>query len=190
MKFAKEHQLYQIAEKQAGYFSVAQAKKMDIQRNQIYRDVKRGKFIHIATGIYRFTQFPASPFEELHLAQLRTGQQGIIGFQSALYVYDLYDTKPQEIHMILPATGSRRRPGIRPHTLKLAPHDSCTFEGLRMTTVARTINDCAFARMQDDELQMAVKKALQRRLTSSEELITQAARRPKRVQAAIIRCLD
>jgi len=59
----------------------------------------------------------------------------VVGFQTALYVYELSDLIPDEIHLILPPTSSRRRPGIRVHTMQLLPEDVTDFEGLLITTV-------------------------------------------------------
>ncbi|MCJ7703072.1 MAG: hypothetical protein MUO62_15930, partial [Anaerolineales bacterium] len=123
MKLETETQLYQIVEAQAGYFSLAQARELGLQRNQIYREVQRGKFAGAARGVYRFVQFPVSRFEGIHIAVLSAGLQAVVGFQTALYVYELSDLIPDEIHLILPATSSRRRPGIRVHTIQLTPED-------------------------------------------------------------------
>ena len=139
MKQETETQLYQIAEDQAGYFSLAQARELSLQRNQIYRELQRGKFDSAGRGVYRFVQFPASRFEGIHVAVLSAGPQAVVGFQTAFYVYELSDLIPDEIHLILPATSSRRRPGIRVHTIQLSTEDVTQFEGLPITTVDKTI---------------------------------------------------
>lgn len=177
MKPETEVQLYQIAEDQAGYFSLAQARELGLRRNQIYREVQRGKFVSAERGVYRFVQFPASRFEEVHRAVLSGGPQAVIGFQTALYVYELSDLIPDEIHLILPPTSSRRRPGIRVHTIQLLPEDVTKFEGLPITTVEKTIVDCAFAHIEDDQIRLAIYQALQRGMTSKQKLKEQAQRR-------------
>ena len=177
MKPETEVQLYQIAEDQAGYFSLAQASELGLRRNQIYRDVQRGKFVSAARGVYRFVQFPASRFEEVHRAVLSAGPQAVVGFQTALYVYELSDLIPDEIHLVLPPTSSRRRLGIRVHTIQLLPEDMTEFEGLPITTVEKTIVDCAFAHIEDDQIRLAIYQALQRGMTSKQKLKVQAQRR-------------
>ena len=181
MKEEKEFQLYQIAEDQAGYFSLSQAKAIGLQRNQIYRALKRGKFLKANSGVYRFRQFPASRLEEIHSAVLNAGQDAIVGFETALYVYDLSDNIPDEIHLILPSTSSRRRPGIRVHTTKLAPTDITHFEGLPITTVARTIIDCAFAHLDDEQIRLAVSQSLRHGMTTKQKLINPTENRPTRI---------
>jgi predicted transcriptional regulator of viral defense system len=190
MKQEKEYQLYQIAEDQAGYFSLAQAREIGLRRNQIYRELKRGKFEKAGWGIYRFVQFPASRFEETHVAVLSAGHNSVVGFQTALYVYDLSDIIPDEIHLILPSTSSRRRPGIRVHTIQLAPEDVTHFEGLPITTVDKTIIDCAFAYVDDGQIEMAIFQSLQRGMTTKQKLIEQAKNRPARVLELVSRFVD
>lgn len=176
MKYEKEIQLYRIAEEQAGYFSLSQAKELSLQRSQIYRGVKRSKFEKAAWGVYRFAQFPTSRFEEIHVAVLSAGENAIVGFQTALYIYDLSDIIPDEIHLILPQTSSRRRPGIRVHHVKLEPDDVILWEGFKMTTVARTIVDVARTYHDETQIDLAIQQALLRDLTTKENLKSQAER--------------
>lgn len=190
MEQKKELQLYRIAEEQAGYFSLVQAREIGLSRSQIYREQKRGKFEKADWGVYRFVQFPASRFEELHVTVLRAGQKAVVGFESALYAYDLSDIIPDEIHLILPATSSRRRPGIRVHTTKLMPEDITRFEGLPITTVTRTITDAAFAHVGNEQIRLAITQALQRGMTTPNKLLTQAEHRPTRVYELICSLID
>jgi predicted transcriptional regulator of viral defense system len=190
MKRETEFQLYQIAEDQAGYFTLAQARKIGLRKTQIYRELKRGKFEKANRGVYRFVQFPASQFEEIHIAVLSAGKNAVVGFQSALYVYDLSDMIPNEVHLILPFTSSRRRPDIRVHTIQLTPKDITEFEGLPITTVDKTIIDCAFAYVHDEQIRMAVSQSLRRGMTTKQKLIDQAKNRSARVQDLISRAVE
>lgn len=179
-------QLFYTAEEQAGYFSLAQAKEVGIQRQQIYQGVKTGRFWRAENGVYRFVQFPASRHENLHVALLKAGKHAVVGFQSALYVYELSDLIPDEIHLILPRNSSRRRPGICMHTTHLAEEDITVVDGLRITSVARTISDCAFAYVEEQQIHLSISQALQRGLTTRQQLVAQALRRPTRVQELIL----
>jgi len=181
MKQQTESRLYRIAEDQAGYFSLAQARELDLRRNQIYRELQRGKFARAGRGVYRFVQFPARRFEGIHFAVLSAGQHAVVGFQTALYVYELSNLIPDEIHLILPATSSRRRPGIRVHTIQLTSEDVTHFEGLPITTVDKTIIDCAFAHVDDQQIRIAIFQSLQRGMTTKQKLIDQSRNSPTRV---------
>lgn len=118
---------------------------------------------------------------------LGAGQAAVVGFQTALYVYDLSDIIPDEIHLILPPTSSRRRTGIRVHTNQLKPKDLAYFEGLLITTVEKTIVDCAFAHVDDEQIRIAVFQSLRRGMTSKRKLVDQAKNRSARVQQSISR---
>ena len=190
MKKEKEFQLYQIAEDQGGYFSLPQAYEIGLQRSQIYRGLDRGVFIKTGWGIYRFKQFPATRFEEIHIAVLAAGQQVVVGFQTALYVYDLSDIIPDEIHLILPSTSSRRRPGIRVHTVQLQPDEITHYDGFRITIVEKTIIDCAFAHVDDEHIHSSITQALQRGLTTKTRLINLAHRRSSKIQSLIHNILE
>lgn len=182
-----EFQLYQIAEDQAGYFSLDQAQEIGLHRSQIYRDIRRGRIQKAGWGVYRFVQFPASRHEEIHAAILSAGDKAVVGFQTALYVYELSDIIPNEIHLILPPNSSRRRPGIRVHTICLNAEDCTNFEGLPITTVAKTIVDCAFSHVDDEHIELAIVQALQRGITTKPKLIDHARQRSTQVQRLVNR---
>lgn len=190
MERNKEFQLYRIAENQAGYFTLAQARDLDLQRSQIYRDVKRNRFERAAHGVYRFVQFPASRFEQIHVAVLSAGEDAVVGFETALYVYDLSDLIPDEIHLVLPRASSRRRPDIRMHTNQLDVDDVTIWEGLPITTVARTICDVARTHHALEQVELAIRQALRRGMTTREELTQQTERLPANIRQEIFSILE
>lgn len=185
-----EFQLYQIAEEQAGYFTLPQAREIGLQRNQIYRELKREKFQKAGWGVYRFRQFPSTKFEEVHKVVLNAGKKAVVGFQTALYIYELSDIIPDEIHLILPPNASRRREGIRVHTTQIEKKDIAYFEGFAITTVARTIVDCAFSHIEDEQIRLAIFQSLRRGITNQDALIEESKRRSKRVQELIKRIIE
>jgi predicted transcriptional regulator of viral defense system len=190
MEQAKEFQLYRIAENQAGYFTLAQAREIDLRRNQIYRYVKRNRFQRAAHGVYRFVQFPTSRFEEIHVAVLSAGEDAVVGYETALYVYELSDLIPNEIHLILPRTSSRRRPDIRMHTNQLDAADVTTWQGLPITTVARTICDVARTHHEPGQIELAIRQALRRGMTTREAIVQQARRLPENTRREIRSLLE
>jgi len=109
------NQLYQIAEGQAGYFTARQAREAGFSAERLTNSCKAGNIFRVASGVYRLARFPASPFEDLFVAWLRTGPNSVISHESALAVYQLTDVLPGEIHVIIPRTASRRHAGIRLH---------------------------------------------------------------------------
>jgi len=191
MKTKPNHnQLYEIAESQAGYFTSVQAREVGLSWERLSSNVKTGKFLRIAHGVYRLVQFPGSPYEDLFVAWLRAGPNSAISHESALALYELSDVLPGEVHVILPRTSSRRRRGIRLHTNKLSPDEITTREGLPVTTVVRTICDVSARNLPEEQVRQAIQEALDRGLVTREELLTQAKRHKGRARQMIIGILN
>ena len=68
-----QHQLYEIAETQNGYFTAAQVRRSGYSHPSLSYHTRPGTFQQVAHGIYRLTCFPPTPHEELFVAWLRTG---------------------------------------------------------------------------------------------------------------------
>lgn len=167
-------QLYETAESQAGYFTAKQARKHGFSWERLSDNVKRGRFLRIFRGIYRLTHFPSSSHEDLFVAWLRTGPNSIISHESALTIYELSDVLPGEVHVIIPRTASRRRPGLRLHTNRLRPEEITNRQGLPITTATRAIADVAVDGLAEEQIVQAIQEALQRGLTTREDLMAQA----------------
>jgi predicted transcriptional regulator of viral defense system len=173
--------LYEIAEGQAGYFTAYQARSVGFSWERLSENVKTGRFRRVAHGIYRLSRFPISQNENYFVAWLRTRPDSVISHESALSVYNLSDDLPDEIHVIIPRTGSRRRQGLRLHTNRIGKDEITICEGLPITTVERTIADVAFSGLAADQVQNAIKGAIYRGLTTRQQLIAMADRRGGRV---------
>jgi predicted transcriptional regulator of viral defense system len=131
--------LYHLAEQQAGYFTAHQAAKAGFSGERLSDYSKNGRYQRVAHGVYRLTQFPSSRFEDLFVAWLKCGPKSVISHESALALYDLSDVLPGEVHVTVPRTSSRRRKGIRLHTNRLSSANVTKREGLRVTSVPRTV---------------------------------------------------
>jgi len=162
--------LYQMAEGQAGYFTARQASQAGFSWGLLSSHAKRGLFDRVAHGIYRLKRFPASPYEDLFIALLRTGPQSVISHESALALYELTDALPTRVHITVPRTASRRRERIRLHTKEIGASETTTREGLTVTTVPRTIADVAAAGLADEFVSQAIHQAIDRGLTDPTEL--------------------
>ncbi len=178
--------LYATAETQAGYFTTHQAAHAGFSRERLVEHSRTGRFRRVAHGIYRLSQFPSSPFEELFVAWLRCGPKSVISHDSALAVYDLSDVIPSEIHVTVPRSSSRRRKGIRLHTNTLSRRaEVIRREGLPLTSVPRTIADVARAGLDEGQVRRAIQEALKRGVTDQESLLAEAGRRGGRAARLI-----
>lgn len=182
--------LYEIAENQAGYFTAQQAHSAGFSKERISYYVTTGKFSRIQRGIYRLVQFPGSPYEDLFVAWLRTGPDSVISHESALYLYNLSDILPGEIHVIIPRSGSRRRKGIRLHTNRLNSDEITWREGLPATSSARTIIDVTASGNAEEQIRKAVHEAIRQGLVDRDELLSMASRRSSKVLLIIENALD
>ncbi len=162
--------LYQIAERQGGYFATRQARRAGFSRDLLSYHAKVGQLERTAHGIYRLRRFPASPYEDLFVALLRTGPRSVISHESALGVYDLTDALPTQVHVTVSRTASRRREGIRLHTKAIESSEITTRDGLTVTTVPRTIADVAAAALAEEFVIQAVHQAIDRGLVGPNEL--------------------
>ena len=143
--------LYDIAEGQHGYFSVAQAAEAGVPADRV-RDMGRRHVVErLSRGVYRLTNFPHSaraPYMEAILwPAARTGSApGVLSHESALALYDLSDANPARAHITI---APDRRPWREPpahlviHRAALSDADVAHHDGIPVTTVARTIRDCA-----------------------------------------------
>lgn len=181
----KYDRLYQIAEDQAGYFTADQARQVGFTYERLSANTSNNRFLRMDHGIYRLNHFPATLYEDLFAAWLRTGPDSVISHHSALSVYELSDYLPSEIHVIVPRTASRRREDLQLHTHQIAEDEITRRAGLPVTTPARTIADVANSGLSREFVVQAVDEALQRGMTSEEELLNQAERRGGRAKEFI-----
>jgi predicted transcriptional regulator of viral defense system len=169
--------LYDIAENQAGYFTSEQADKAGYSWERLSRLSKNGKFKRIERGVYRIALFPSSPFEDLFIAILKSSPHAVISHESALTVFDLSDAMPGEIHITIPRTSSRRREGIRHHTKGISKDEITIYQGLRVTTVPRTIIDLIESGFDPIQIKNAIEQAIHRGLIPRNDLLQQAKKK-------------
>jgi predicted transcriptional regulator of viral defense system len=177
--------LYEIAEQQGGYFSTAQAREAGFGYSLLSYHVRSGRFERIRPRIYRFVQFPASPHEDLYVASLQAGPEAVISHDSALALYDLSDLLPNQVHVTIPRTASRRRLGLVLHTNRLEPKDVTRYEGLPVTTVLRTLVDVTVAGLPDEQVYQAIHEALRRGLVGRDSLLQRAASHGGRIKRLV-----
>jgi predicted transcriptional regulator of viral defense system len=177
--------LYQIAEQQGGYFSAAQARDAGFSYSLLSYHVRNGRFKRVRPRVYRLVQFPASPHEDLHVASLQAGPEAVISHDSALALYDLSDLLPDQVHVTIPRTASRRRSGLKLHTNQLEPEDVTHYEGLPVTTVSRTLVDVATAGLAEEQVRQAIGEALRRGLVSRESLVLRATAHGGRIKRLV-----
>ncbi len=188
--------LYRLAESQAGYFTTRQARAAGMDRSTLAHHARpEGRYERIRRGLYRLRHYPSSPHEHIVAAWLSfAGQAAVVSHESALELYELSDVVPAAVHVTLPRErrGQRPRPGVRVHALRRPPEPSeiRQLHGVPVTSPERTVVDALEAGTQPEQLEQAVRQALDRGLATVDRLRAAAAGRPSRVRSFIEAALD
>jgi predicted transcriptional regulator of viral defense system len=141
--------LYEIAERQQGFFTTKEAKAAGFAENTHPYHVQAGNWIREHRGIYRLASFPRGERPDLMLWSLwsrnrKEAAQGIYSHQTALSLYDLSDVMPAKLHMTVPK-GFRRNSEIPRvlvlHFADLPQSDIGAVHGMHVTKPIRTILD-------------------------------------------------
>lgn len=187
--------LFQLATGQHGYFMASQAGTHGYSRPLLAHHARSGTFRRVRTGLYRFRDYPSSPVEEVVAAWLAVGQDlAVVSHQSALGLWELSDIIADAVHLTVPRTRRNlpKLPGVVIHTTTRPLHrtDLRERDGIRVTSPARTLLDCAEAGVGPDQVEMAVRQAEARGWIDAEDLRTRAAKRNLRVARLIGRALE
>jgi predicted transcriptional regulator of viral defense system len=187
--------LFQTATGQHGYFTRAQADICGYRTDLLSRLTRSGKFARVHWGVYRLRDYPSYPREEVVAAWLAKGREvAVVSHESALDLHDLSDVIPSAVHLTVPRSARYRTnpPGVKIHTTKreFGPGDVVTRDGMRVTSVARTIADAAEAGTGPEQVELAVQQALHQGLTSRLRLEQAIAHRSRRVQNLINGAMD
>jgi len=187
--------LFDVATEQQGYFTTDQAHACGFAWRSLHHHVQHGRFLHVRRGLYRLRDFPPSSNEEVMAAWLAAGREdAAISHESALDLLDLADVIPTSVQVTVP----RSRRGLAPpsgttiHTTvhPLSPDEVTMRGGIRITAAARTIVDVAEAGIGPEQVELAVASALERGITTANELRDTAQTRNLRVTHLIDRALS
>jgi predicted transcriptional regulator of viral defense system len=186
--------LYRIAESQAGYFTAEQALDAGMDRSTLIHHARPGgRYERVRRGLYRLRHFPSSPHEHVVAAWLVLPSPAVVSHESALELYELSDVIPNAVHITLPRAkrGQRARPGVRFHTLANppGPNETRRVAGVLATNPERTIVDSLESGTQPEQIELAVRQALERGLTTPRRLRAAVDGRPGRVRTFIDRLL-
>ena len=176
------------AYEQHGYFRVRQAREHRVSSQLLSHYVRQGRFERVRRGLYRLRGFPGGEHDEMREKWMAVGvDKAVLSHQSALALLDLTDVIPDVVHLLVPRRhrGLRRPPGTVIHTRPDADEVGTVWrEGLPLTAPAQTLIDVV-DEVQPEQMEMAVRQALDRGLLTARQLKEEAARRgrPSTAQA-------
>lgn len=174
-----KHQLFEIADRQQGYFTSTQAEQCGFSRTNFHRYLSNNEWVKEERGIYRIAHYPITNRPELVLwilwSRNKNGLvQGVWSHETALDIYELSDVMPAKMHMTVPKKFRRR---VKPpkilvlHFANLSEKDVRSQQGYRVTSPLRTLIDIAASnRLSDDLVSQALQDALRKGVISEEEL--------------------
>ena len=132
----------QIADSQHGNISHAELLALGLTKRQIAYRITIGRLHPVFRGVYAVGRPLRTALEWAAAAVLACGDNAALSHCSALAMWDLAEWRWSAIHVTVP--GDRRPTGIKVHRATgLTSRDFRTHRGIRMTSPARTILDCA-----------------------------------------------
>lgn len=132
----------QLAGRQHGVVSRPQLERLGMKQSAIDRRLRAGRLHLVHAGVFAVGHPIVSRKGRWMAAALAMGEGAVLSHRSAAALWGLRGyTGP--VHVTLPSK-SRHVPRIRRHSSRTLPSDEITIEeGIPVTTVPRTIFDCA-----------------------------------------------
>lgn len=183
--------LWQRAAGQRGYFTAAQALADGYSYPLQHFHARRGNWLRIDHGLYRFREYADLPTEDHdHLIRwaLWSGGRAAVSHTTALGVHDL-GIAPAEIHLTVPPGFRKRDAAVVLHRAHLESDDVEEREGFQVTTPVRAIAESAADGLQQDAIDSAVADLLDRGSATRTQLLRGALRSGKAAELAIERAL-
>ncbi|HET9105213.1 MAG TPA: type IV toxin-antitoxin system AbiEi family antitoxin domain-containing protein [Solirubrobacteraceae bacterium] len=131
-----------LAQRQHGCVTWAQLIALGLPASTLAGWITRGRLFVVHTGVYAVGRPLATPLEYAAAAVLACGRLAALSHHSGLALLGLSRRWPHTMQVTV--STQRRRPGIVVHRSRsLADRDVCTHLGVRVTSPARTVLDCA-----------------------------------------------
>lgn len=172
-------ELEKLALDHGGYFDRADAQSHGVGDVALRRALAKGRYERVYPGVYRLAIAPTSAHDELFLAWVWSNYRGVVSHESALALYGLSDLLPSQVHLTVPLHFRRASGPFRTHRLRepMPDRDRTVYEGLSVTTAARSIVDAAAEGADPEQIEKAIDQSINRGLATS-HLILAVARRP------------
>jgi hypothetical protein len=140
--------------------------------------------------VYRLRDYPSHHRADVIAAWLAVGQEtSAVSHESALDLFDLSDIVPGSTHLTVPRGRRGYRPpaGVTLHTTTrpFRDGDIVIREGMRVTGPVRSILDAASAGAAPEQIRRAVRQAVERGMTTRDEILEEAGKRGSRVTELI-----
>jgi predicted transcriptional regulator of viral defense system len=179
-----------LALAQGGYFDRHDALAHGIGDDLLSYHVRAERFERVFPGVYRLSIAPISPRDDLLLAWVWSNYRGAISHESALALYDLSDVMPTRVHLTVPPAFRRGSAPYKLHWMQLRDDEVTTYEGLAVTTPARSLVDAAASGTGPDQIRLAIRQAIDRALARPDQLRAAAQRRGYRHRRLVLPLIE
>lgn len=151
--------LARIATRQHGVVSRSQIEALGVDDGFADRGVAGGHLHRIHRGVYALGHSALTERGRWMAAVLAAGEGAVLSHLSAALLWGIIDRRSELIHVLAADGGSRSRPGLAIHrTRHLPPEHRCEVDGIPVTSLHRTLLDCA-ALLPRKRLRYAVESA-------------------------------
>ena len=163
---------------QGGYFDRKEAWSYGLSDRLLHYHVKTGRFERCFPGVYRVGRAPIAQHDDLLQAHVWSNYRGVISHVSALSLYHLSDVMPSRIHLTVPLDFGRSGAPFVLHRSTLPTSDVTEYDGIPVTTPARSVVDAASTGLDPEQVVKAVQQGLERALFSDDQ-VRAVAERPR-----------
>ena len=157
--------------------------------------MRSGRYEHVRRGLYRLRDYPGSSHEEVRAKWLAVGvDRAVVSHESALELHGFSDVLPNAVHLLVGRSDRGIKPpqGVELHTTKsgLDPSEVVVRDGIRVTAPGRSIIDAAAAGTAPEQIEMAVREALEQGVVTRRSLLGEAECRGRRVAQLVRHAID
>jgi predicted transcriptional regulator of viral defense system len=136
-------ELAEMARRQHGVLSFGQLRELGLSKGHIARAEGAGRLLRVHRGVYAVGHATLSDHGRATAALLVFPGTAVLSHASAAWLWGLLPTAPREAEVTVAARGNKRR-GLQVHRVWSLPgEERTTYEGLPVTSVARTLVDFA-----------------------------------------------
>jgi predicted transcriptional regulator of viral defense system len=165
-----------MALQQGGYFDRQDARTYGLGDRLLHYHVQSGRFERHFPGIFRLSRAPIAQHDDVLQAYVWTNYRGAISHESALDLYGLGDAMPSRVHLTVPLDFGRTTSRFVLHRSALTSDDFTEYDGVQVTTPARSVVDAASTGLDAEQIMKVVQQGLERALFDRDQLRAHAQR--------------
>lgn len=185
-----EHAITRVAGSQDNVITGDQLRAAGLRRGAIAHRLQARTMQRMHANVFLLGAAPPTPMARARAAVLACGADAVASHRSAACLFGLLpETEAAAVHVTVSGRNPGVHPGIRLHRVKDLPRqDVTTVNGIRVTSLARTIRDVAATESARDT-ERAFQEALYREVVTDKAIAAVLQREPRRRGAPVIRSL-